>query len=147
VPARILRTEQDRAAWSRFLAAQPLPLTVSCTKGAKRTNPQNALFHQWCGQIAAATEQSTAEVKAECKLVYGLPIMEAERLEWVAEWQPLYGPLPYVMRRKLFECIPMTSLMTVKQLSAMMDAMQREYRSQGIALVDPEAMKYAGEFQ
>jgi hypothetical protein len=147
MPSRILRTETDRAAWARFLAAQSLPMTVSAVKGAKRSNPQNALFHQWCGQIAAATDQSAAEVKAECKLIYGLPIMEAECLAWVAEWQPLYGPLPYAMRRKLFECIPMTSLMTVKQLSAMMSAIQREYRAQGIALVDPDAMKYQSEFE
>ena len=146
MPARILRTDQDRAAWIRFLDAQPLPITVSAVKGAKRSNPQNATLHKWFGQIADEYAQTAAEVKAECKLVYGLPIMEAERPEWVAEWQPLYGPLPYAARRKLFECIPMTSKMTVRQMSSFMDAIQREYRAQGIALLDPDARKYEGEF-
>ena len=141
MPARILRTDQDRAGWVRFLEAQDLPLTVSAVKGAKRSSPQNATLHKWFGQIADEYGDSTAAIKAECKLRFGLPIMEAERPEWVAEWQPLYGPLHYRMRVKLFECIPMTSLMTVKQMSAFMDAIQREYRAQGIALIDPEARR------
>lgn len=141
MPARILRTDQERAAWVRFLDAQELPLTVSAVKGAKRSNPQNSTVHKWFGQIADEYGQSAAEVKAECKLVWGLPIMQAERPEWVAEWEPLYGPLPYAQRRKLFECIPMTGMMTVKQMTAFMDAIQREYRAQGIALIDPEARR------
>ena len=141
MPARILRTDQDRAAWVRFLDAQDLPLTVSAVKGAKRSIPQNATLHKWFSQIADEYGDSTAAIKAECKLRFGLPIMEAERPEWVAQWQPLYSPLHYPMRIKLFECIPMTSLMTVKKMSALMEAIQREYRAQGIALIDPDARR------
>lgn len=141
MPSRILRTDQDRAAWVRYLEAQEMPLTVSAVKGAKRSDPQNATLHKWFSQIATEYGDSAAAIKAECKLVYGLPIMEAERPEWVAEWQPLYGPLPYAQRRKLFECIPMTSKMTVRQMSAFMDAIQREYRAQGVDLIDPEARR------
>jgi hypothetical protein len=141
MPARILREEQDRAAWLRFLSAQPLPLTVSAVKGAKRSLPQNSLFHDWVSQIAQETGQSQAEAKAECKLRFGLPIMERDRPDWVAKWQPLYAPLPYAMRLRLFEAIPVTSLMTVKQMTEMMDAIGREYRAQGINLTDPELMR------
>lgn len=147
MPSRILRTDSDRAAWVRYLEAQQMPMTVSAVKGAKRSIPQNSTVHKWYAQIAAETGQSTSEVKAECKRVYGLPIMEAERPDWVEKWRPLYGPLPYAMQLKLFECIPMTSLMTVKQMTAFMDAIQREYRGHGIALIDPDAMKYEGEFR
>jgi hypothetical protein len=45
------------------------------------------------------------------------------------------------MRRKLFEVIPMTSLFTTKQMAEYMTAIQREYVSQGVALIDPEARK------
>jgi hypothetical protein len=146
MPSRILKTPGDRAAWVRFLESQEVPLTVSAVKGAKRSNPQNATLHKWFSQIADEYGDTTAAIKAECKLRFGLPIMEAERPEWVAEWQPLYSPLPYRAQIKLFECIPMTSKMTVKQMSAFMEAVQKEYRAQGIDLIDPEARKYEQEF-
>ncbi len=147
MPSRILRTDTDRAAWVNFLAAQALPLTVSATKGARRSLPQNATAAMWYGQIAAETGQTQAEAKAECKLRFGLPIMERDRAEWVAKWQPLYGPLPYAMQLRLFEAIPLTSLLTTRQMAEYMDAVQKEYRGQGIALIDPEARKYEEDFR
>lgn len=145
--ARILRTDADRMAWVNFLAAQPLPMTVSAIRGARRSLPQNATAAKWYAQIAAETGEEPAEVKAQCKWRHGKPIMEAERPDWVAEWAPLYGPLPYHSQIKLFEIIPLTSLLTVRQMSAYMDAVQREYRAQGFDLIDPEARKYEAEFQ
>ena len=146
MPARILRDEQERDRWLRFIEAQPLPLTVSATKGARRSLPQNSTAAAWYGQIAAETGQTQAEAKAECKLRFGLPIMERDRPDWVAKWRPLYDPLPYAMRLRLFEAIPLTSLLTVRQMSEYMDAVQKEYRAQGVPLIDPEARKYEQEF-
>ena len=145
MPSRILREERDVEAWARFLRGLPLPMTVTQTKGARRSLPQNATLHAWTGQIAAETGQSAAEAKAEIKLRYGLPIMEAENQAWVAEWEPLYGPLSYAQRLKIFEVLPLTSKMTTPQMAALMDEVQREYRAQGIALLDPEARRYEGE--
>ena len=147
MPARILRDERDRAAWVRFLSAQPLPLTVSAVKGAKRSKLQSNLFHDWVNQIAQETGQTQAEAKAECKLRFGKPIMERDRPDWVAKWQPLYAPVPYAMQLLLFEVIPVTSIMTTKQMAEIMNAIGKEYRAQGIALTDPEMMKYQGEFE
>jgi hypothetical protein len=59
----------------------------------------------------------------------------------VAKWQALYGPLPYGMRLRLFEAIPLTSLLTTRQMAEMMDAIQTEYLAQGIPLVDPGARR------
>lgn len=147
MPSRILRTDQDRAAWQRFLNAQELPITVSAVKGAKRSNPQNSTFHKWLAQIAAEYGESQASIKAEIKKRFGLPIMERDNEAWVAEWQPLYGPLPYHMQLKAFECIPLTSKMTVRQMSELMDAVQREYRAQGIELIDPDARRIEQMYQ
>lgn len=144
--ARVLHTPADLAAWTRFLSAQALPMTVSHSKGAKRSLPQNATFHKWVAQIAAETGDTQAETKAECKLRFGLPIMERDNARWVEKWQPLYAPLPYMMRLRLFEAIPLTSQFTTRQMSEFMDAVQREYRAQGVPLIDPEARKYEAEF-
>lgn len=139
--ARILRDERDRAAWVRFLAAQPLPMTVSAIKGAKRSLPQNSLFHDWVNIIAQETGQSQAEAKAEIKLRFGRPILERDNPEWAAKWHPLYSPLPYPMQLRLFEALPVTSAMTTRQMAELMGAVQREYTAQGIALTDPEMMR------
>ena len=140
---RILKTDADRIGWVRFIEAQPLPVTVSLLKGAKRSNPQNKTAAMWYGQISAETGQTQAEVKAECKLRYGLPIMERDKPEWVEKWSPLYGPLLYHLRLRMFEAIPLTSLLTTRAMGEYLDAIQKEYRAQGIPLVDPEAIKYA----
>ena len=142
---RVIYTPDDIDRLCRFLHAQPMPMTVSARKGAKRSHPQNATVHAWFGQIAAETGQTAAEVKAECKLRYGLPIMAAECHAWVAEWEGCYRALPYHAQVKLFELLPMTSKMTTRQMSAFMDAVQKEYRAQGIDLIDPEARKYEAE--
>lgn len=141
MPARILRDDRDVKAWAAFVAAQPLPATVTLTKGAKRSLPQNSTLHLWIGQIAAETGQTQAEAKAEIKLRFGLPIMERDKPDWVAKWHDLYHPLPYAMRLRLFEAIPLTSLLTTRQAAEMMDAIQKEYRAQGINLVDPEMIR------
>jgi hypothetical protein len=146
VTSRTIRTESELAGWNRFLACQPLPFTVSYAKGIKRSLPQNATLHAWMGQIAAETGQAQAEVKAECKLWYGLPILERDSPAWVAKWQPLYGPLAYAQRLALFEVLPVTSVMTTRQMGELMDAIQKEYRAQGISLIDPENRRYEAEF-
>lgn len=140
--ARILFDERDRKAWLAFMSAQPLPCTVSLTKGARRSLPQNSLFHSWVGQIAMETGETQGAAKGEVKLRYGLPIMERDNPAWMAKWEPLYGPLNYAQRVVLFEILPMTSLMTTRQMKELMDGMQRDYLQQGIMLIDPDDLKF-----
>lgn len=139
---RILRDQSDLVGWGKFLAAHPLPATVSVTKGAKRSTQQNRTAALWYGQIAQEFGETQGAVKAQCKLRFGVPILERDNPAWVEKWQGFYAPLPYPARLVLFEAIPVTSVFTTRQMAEYMDAMQREYRSQGIALIDPEARKY-----
>jgi hypothetical protein len=143
--SRILRTDSDRTGWATFLAAQPLPVTVTMIKGARRSLPQNATASKWYAEIAAETGDTPIAVKALCKHQFGLMIMQAENPAWVAEWEPLYAPLDYPRRLKLFEVIPLTSKFTTRQMAAYMDAVQKTYTAQGIRLTDPELQKYQKE--
>ena len=140
--SRILRTDQDRMGWVTFLAAQPMPMTVSALKGAKRSMPQNSTAAKWYSEIAAETGDTSIAVKALCKMQFGLLIMQRDNPAWVAEWEPLYAPLPYEKRLKLFEIIPLTSKFTSRQMAEYMDAVQKTYTAQGIHLTDPEMLKY-----
>ena len=143
--SRILRTDQDRAGWVTFIAAQPLPITVTAIKGARRSLPQNSTAAKWYSEIAAETGETAIEVKAMCKHQFGLLIMQAQNPAWVAEWEPIYAPLSYEKRLKLFEVLPLTSRFTTKQMAEYMDAVQKTYTAQGIRLTDPEMMKYQNE--
>lgn len=143
--SRILRTDSDRTGWVTFLAAQPLPMTVSAMKGARRSLPQNSTVAKWYAEIAAETGETPIAVKAMCKHQFGLLIMQAENPAWVAEWGPLYSPLPYEKRLKLFEVLPLTSKFTTRQMAAYMAAVQKTYTAQGIRLTDPEALRYQNE--
>ena len=143
--ARILRTDSDRAGWQAFLAAQSLPITVTSNKGARRSLPQNSTAAKWYSEIAAETGDTSIAVKALCKHQFGLLIMQRDNPAWVAEWEPLYAPLPYPKRLKLFEILPLTSKFTTKQMAEYMDAVQKTYTAQGIRLTDPEMQKYQNE--
>ena len=143
--SRILRTDSERTGWITFLAAQPLPMTVSAMKGARRSLPQNSTVAKWYAEIATETGETPIAVKAMCKHQFGLLIMQAENPAWVAEWEPLYSPLPYEKRLKLFEVLPLTSKFTTRQMAAYMDAVQKTYTAQGIRLTDPDALRYQNE--
>jgi hypothetical protein len=147
MPSRAIRTEQDRQAFARLLAQFPIPCTASLAKGIRRSQQQSRTVEKWYAQIGDETGQAPIEVKAECKLRYGLPIISTQNAAWVTEWAPLFEPFDYARRLKLFEVIPMTSKFTTRQMSEYMDAVQRVYRGMGIALIDPEAQKYGADFQ
>lgn len=145
--SKVIKTQEDLARWVDFLNAQPLPITVAQTAGAKRTNPQNALVHRWFGEIAAHFGDKTAkEVKAECNLMFGLDIMRQDA-DWASAFDYIFQSLSYAAKIKaimVFD-IPFTRKMTVPQLTQYMDEMGREYRGRGVYLTDPELRGWNSE--
>jgi hypothetical protein len=115
----------------RNLAGLPLPFTVTVTEGEiKRTTAQNALIHQWFGQIAKHRGDCTMlDVKGECHHRWGLPIkMRYVQFAWI--WERTGAHLDYEKQCAFLACpeIKVSSAMTVKELSEYMDAMQAHYR-------------------
>ena len=87
-------------------------------------------------------------MRAECKLTFGVPILRAENEAFRVQYDRTLKPLPYEQKLeavRVFD-LPVTRLMTVKQMTAFMDAMQRHWAAQGVRLTDPEALKYQEEF-
>ena len=114
-----------------------------------RTVKQNRLLHKWFADIATALgDQSAAEVKVDCNLKYGRPIKARDNPDWEAVFGFVFRGLDIEKKRKavLILDIPFTRDMTVKQLREYMDQMQRDYAAEGIALTDPDALKYEAEF-
>lgn len=138
---RFLETDADRRALIRFLEDQPLPLTVSLSKGGKRSLKQNGLQMKWLGEIAAQLgDQTVEEIRGYCKLTLGVPILRADNPDFREHYDAIIRPLPYehklAMMMEPFD-FKVTRLMNSKQFTAYLDGVHRHFSERGIALTDP----------
>jgi hypothetical protein len=150
VTTRILRDPSDIPRLAVFLAARKLPLTVTITAGASRSNAQNRLSHRWYSDIARQMDDRTAEeVRAECKLQFGVPILLRDNGPFCAAWDKATGRLTYAEKLEAVRAfdLPVTRLMTTPQMTEYLDTLQRHWTQNGVRLADPEAMKYEEEFR
>ncbi len=112
-----------------------------------RSLDQNDLQFLWAKEVAQALgDRTAAEVQRDWKLRHGIPILRAEDDGFRETYDANLKGLPFEAKLKLMEYIPVTSLMTVKQMSEYLNMVQREALEQGIRLTDPEAQKYACDF-
>lgn len=122
---------------------QPFNVVVKLGKGSKRGLSQNGLFHAWVGQIAKATHDEPASVKADCHIRWGIPLFRAEDADYAEFIHRALGGLTRaeVKDRIVRGFIPCTSLMSKPLLSRYMDAIWREYAPH-VQLMDPEELKW-----
>lgn len=147
---RVIRDPNDIAGLARLLSARKLPVTVTITAGASRTERQNRLMHRWFGDVSIQLGDMThEEVRAYCKLHFGVPILRAENEAFRQSYDAVMKHLPYEAKLAFIQHmqLPVTSLMTVKQQTAMLDEMARHWSAQGVRLTDPDAMRYEEEFR
>jgi len=150
MPTKIIRDPIHVEALANLLRGRKLPITVTWTQGAPRSNAQNRLAQRWFTDIATQLgDQTHEDVRADCKLRFGVPILRAENEAFRISYDRVIKDLPYGDKLdaiKAFD-LPVTRLMTAKQMTAFMDEMQRNWTAQGVRLTDPEALKYEQEFQ
>lgn len=149
MPSKIIRSPEHVDALAILLKGRKLPLTVTWAQGVSRSSLQNRLAQRWFSDIATQLgDQTHEEVRAACKLQFGVPILRAENEAFRVQYDRTMKHLPYDQKLdavRVFD-LPVTRLMTVKQMTAFMDAMQRHWLAQGIRLTDPEALRYEEEF-
>lgn len=106
----------------------------------RRTDDQSALSHVWYGQIAAELRELSAhEVKRECKLCYGVPILRAEEPDFREKYDGMIKDrFSYEEKLVMMDFIPVTSLMNTDQLSRYLEAMQTAYAKRGVILEFPQ---------
>lgn len=142
----VIKSPAGLMIWAAKVAVGRFPITVSWTKGEPtRRERQNRLAQRWFTDIAKHFgDRDHEDVRAECKLRFGVPILRAEDEAFRASYDGIMKHLPYEAKLKAVRAwdLPVTRLMTVKQMSAFMDAVQREYLPHGVRLTDPEALKY-----
>lgn len=147
---RVIRDPNDIAGLARLLSARNLPVTVTITAGASRTDRQNRLMHRWFDDVSKQLGDMTREeVRAYCKLHFGVPILRAENEAFKLAYDGVMLHLPYEAKLAFMQHmqLPVTSLMTVKQQTAMLDEMAKHWSAQGVRLTDPAALQYEEEFK
>lgn len=142
---RIIRHASEIAGLARLIGMKKLPVTVTITAGASRTSQQNRLAFQWFKDIASQLgDRSVEEVRAECKLIIGVPILREENEAFRVSYDRTFSGLGYEEKLeavRIFD-LPITRLMTTKQMGRFCDDMQRHWGG-AVRLTDPQDMKYA----
>ena len=149
MPTKIIRQPDHIHALAILLGGRKMPITVTWAQGASRSHAQNRLAQRWFTDVATQLgDQTHEDVRAMCKLHFGVPILRAENEAFCASYDRTMKHLPYedkLAAIKAFD-LPVTRIMTVKQMTAFMDAMQQHWTEQQVRLTDPEALKYEQEF-
>ena len=147
---RVIRDPDDIGKLATFLSARTkFPLTVTVTQGVSRRPAQNRLAQRWYTDVSRQLgDQTHEEVRAFCKLHFGVPILRSENEAFRQSYDRTMKHLPYEEKLAAVQAfdLPVTRLMTVKQMTAFMDEMQRHWAGLGVRLTDPEALKYEEEF-
>ena len=114
-------------------------LKVSIRTGKDRSLSQNAIAHAWYQQVANELKEDDAlDVKCYCKLHHGVPILRAEDAEFREMYDSTIKGMHYEQKLKVMKYLPVTSLMTVTQLSKYLEQVQEDFLRQGVKLEFPE---------
>ena len=142
----ILRDDAQRKRAHMMIDGAPENARVTITDAKEvRTKAQNRLVHRWFEDVARAlVGQTKAEIKTECNLTYGKPILQRDDPEWDDAFGYVFDNLNYQAKLKAIRVLdlPFTRRMNVKQLSEYMDQMRQDYAEVGIYLTDPELRGY-----
>jgi len=128
----ILKTDSQKADAAAHLATVAVSHDKPCSVKIElytetRRAAQNRLSHMWYSEASKQGKDYTAgQVKCFAKLNYGVPILLAEDADFAKYWEKLITIFPtYEEQCELMERWPVTSIMTVKQMSRYLSDFQR----------------------
>jgi hypothetical protein len=137
---RHITNKAELDALNAMLATLKLPFTIEWSLGRDRSLDQNRLQFLWAREAAEQRGDMTAdEVRCEWKLRHGVPIMREDSPEFREIYDSAIKPLPYEMKLKAMQFIPVTSEMKVKQMVRYLDTIERECAEMGIKLTAPDS--------
>ena len=138
----VIRSLDDLVAIFGELKVVPFPFLIQVTEKLSRSQQQNNLMWRWAADIASQTGYSADEVQARWKAKFGIPILsESEK------YRALYERIPWRDGSdeeiiKMLEYLPVTSHMTVKQMTQFLDKVQAFHVLAGHKLTDPEELSW-----
>ena len=135
MPHKTIQTQQDLDDLGRLLHQVKMPMTVQWTKGLGRSLDQNAIQWAWAGEAATQLGDRTAdEIQRDWKLRHGVPILRSENEQFRAVYDSKLKHYSYEEKLDAMRYISVSSVLSVKQMAAYLDAIQRECLKNGIHL-------------
>lgn len=139
---RVINSEADRTLLLQFIKDHKLPFTADIVRGKRRSVEQNHLQRLWLNEAAEQLgDRTPEELRGECKLTLGVPILRAENTTFREKYDQFVRPLPYEQKLAfMMEPLdfPVTRLMTTEQKTRYLDAMFLQFTKQGVKLTDPD---------
>ena len=94
----------------------------------KRSLDQNSLQHDWFCDLARRYPQDDAKGwKRYCKLHFGVPILRAEDEQFREFYDRHIKSFTYEDKLQAMDYLPVSSLMTTKQMSQYLERIQQEW--------------------
>jgi Fe-S cluster assembly scaffold protein SufB len=138
--------KRDMIAFSVNLPTdQDMPIKVTFEmEGKKRSLDQNAISHAWYEQLAKQLKEDNAlGWKCYCKLHHGIPILRAEDEKFRDTYDEVIKPLAYEKKLEAMKILPVTSMMTTKQLSQYLEDVRNSMMAErGVLLEFPPEEGY-----
>lgn len=142
---RVIKDEHERKMAALFVESRKYPFTLTITDGKPRTSAQNRLQHKWMQEIAEQKGDMTAEeVRAYCKLTIGVPILRSQNAAFKERYDSALLKLTYEQKLAIMSeplNLPVTSLMSTKQLTEYLEGIIRHFGEQGIILTMPDDLR------
>ena len=119
-------------------------LRITVREGKDRTHLQNALSHAWYEQLSRELPEDTAEGwKCFCKLHCGVPILRRDDEDFRASYDASLKGMSYESKLKAMRILPVTSLMTTRQLGEYLEDVRNVFAARGVVLEFPDEMRGA----
>ena len=110
-------------------------------KKHNRSEMQNRTCFMWYREIAKAKGDETAtDVRAYCKLHYGVPILREDNDDFREDYDQIVRPLSYENKLKIMVeplDLPVTRIMSVDQMQRYMEEVEKYGYSFGVELTIP----------
>jgi hypothetical protein len=136
-----IETEDDRARAQKLLQGRDLPLTLTLTRGLRRSLRQNHLQWLWMSEAEAQGDHTQEEYQAYCKLHFGVPILLRDNPEFRDLWQRVMQSLAYAQQLLVMAApwdFPVSRIMTTSQHREFLDSIYDHFVGLGFRLTDPE---------
>ena len=109
-----------------------------------RSAAQNRLSHVIYAYIEKHSNDTLKhDIKSYCKYKFGLPIIIEEELELTEQFKTVLSKLTYEERITAMELIPLTSLLSVKQMAVYLTNVYTYFDSMGYQLPKPDDLYYS----
>lgn len=142
MPSRLIRSTTHLQLLLSTLESGPFPLRMEWWQTSDRSREQNRLMWKWAQEVADQSgDVDQNDVQARWKLEIGVPILRAEDADFRDLYDEAIRPLPYETKIRIMRDFdfPVTSRMSVKQMTTFLNNVAFDCAENGFDLTQAEA--------